>query len=125
MAELVDFGITPENRECIKKLIDFKYLDQLNDGARLGAALALRKKLYIGKNLMQVGAKMQLKTTWNKVGIDPENFFHNIVNVLELCPENVGIGVRSLIILGLDYIWEKIKDKDRDTISIYDIFYDE
>jgi hypothetical protein len=42
---------------------------------------------------------------------------------MNLCPTDAGVGLRSLIILGLDYIYLKIKDTD--TILIGDLFNDE
>lgn len=109
MEELSQIGVTNDNLRCLEKLKDSKLFDDLQDAARFAAALALRKKLYVNKNLMKVGTRLNNK--WNTGLVDPDYFFRNIIKHLELC-EDFGIGLRSLIIIGLDHIYEKIKDKD-------------
>lgn len=110
MEPLAQIGVTDENLICLDRLKSYGYIDELQEGARFAASLALRKKLYEGKDLMKVGSK--LNTRWNTDLVDPGSYFRDIIKHLNLCPENYGIGLRSLIILGLDYIYLKIKDKD-------------
>lgn len=110
METLAQIGVTDENLLCLDKLKDYGYIDELQEGVRFAASLALSKKLYVGKDLMKIGSN--LRTRWNTDLVDPGSYFRDIIKHLNLCPENYGIGLRSLIILGLDYIYLKIKDED-------------
>ena len=110
MSELAQIGVTERNLICLDKLKESGLFDELQDAARFAAAIALREKLYVGKDLMNIGTK--LNTRWNTSLLDPDNFFRRIIKNLNICPDDYGIGLRSLVILGLDYIFEKIKDKD-------------
>lgn len=110
MAELAQIGITDENVKCLEKLKRSEYFDEMQDAARFAASLAINKKLYIGKDLINIGTK--LNTRWNTSLVDPDYFFRNFIKHCELCPSDYGIGLRSLIILGLDYIYSKIKDSE-------------
>lgn len=121
MSELAQIGVTDENLICLEKLKSYGLFDELQEAARFAAAISLKKKLYKGKNLASVGSK--LNTRWNTSLVDPDGFFRNLIKHMNLCPQDVGIGLRSLIILGLDYIYSKIKNTD--TILIGDLFYDE
>ena len=110
MEPLAQIGVTDDNLICLEMLKKYGYIDELQEGARFAASLAIRKKLYEGKDLMKVGTK--LNTRWNTSLLDVGSYFRDLVMHLNLCPESPGIGLRSLIILGLDYIYDHIKDKD-------------
>jgi|SRR5690554_52948 len=110
METLAQIGVTDDNLQCLEKLKSYGYIDELQEGVRFAASIALSKKLYQGHNLMKIGTK--LNTRWNTDLVDPGSYFRDIIKHLNLCPENYGVGLRSLIILGLDYIYEKIKDQD-------------
>lgn len=118
MPELAQIGVTDDNLICLDRMKTYGLIDELQEGARLAASIALRRKLYAGKNLMTIGSK--LNTRWNTSLVDPDTFFRSIIKTMDLCPEDAGIGLRSLIILGLDFIYTKIKDTD--IILIGDIF---
>lgn len=118
MTELAQIGVTDDNLKCLDLLKSNGLVDELQEGARIGAAIALKHKLFEGKDLMSIGYK--LNTRWNTSLVDPDSFFRNIIKALNLCPDDAGVGLRSLIILGLDFIYEKIKGTD--PIIIGDIF---
>lgn len=109
MFSLKQIGITQENRECLELLKEYGYIDELQEGARFAASVALIKGLYKGKRLWEVGSG----TTggWNTVQIDDDSYLRNIVDLLGLSPGNLAHGVRGLIVLGCDYIYSRIKDK--------------
>lgn len=110
MADLAQIGVTDDNLKCLDLLKEKGYFDELQEAARFAASIAIRRKLYEGKDLLKVGTK--LNTRWNTSLVDPDNFLRNIIKYFGLCPANYDIGLRSLIILGLDYIYEKIKNTD-------------
>jgi hypothetical protein len=110
MAELAQIGVTEENLECLDLLQSQGLIDELQEGARIAAAIAIRKQLYKGHDLMNIGSK--LKTRWNTNLVDPDNFLRTLIEQLNLNVTDLGVGLRSLIILGLDHIYSKVKDKD-------------
>ena len=120
MDELSQIGVTDENLICLDRLKENGLFDELQEAARFAAAIAIRKQLYLGKDLLNIGTK--LNTRWNTSLVDPDYFFRNIVKYLDLCPSDYGKGLRSLIILGLDYIYSSIKNLD--AILIGDLFDD-
>ena len=46
MEPLAQIGVTDENLICLDRLKSYGYIDELQEGARFAASLALRKKLY-------------------------------------------------------------------------------
>lgn len=118
MAELAQIGVTDENLICLDFLKQHGFFDELQEAARFAASLAIRKKLYLGRNLSEIGNN--LNTRWNTSLVDPDFYFRNIVKHFDLCPTDFGVGLRSLIILGLDFIYYKIKNSD--TFFIGDLF---
>lgn len=115
MSKLAQIGVTQENLECLDLLKQSGYFDELQDAARFAAALSIKKRLYEGKELSKVGKN--LHTRWNTSLVDPDGFFREYIKINNLCDVDSGIGLRSLIIIGLDYIYSKIKD-DPDLILI-------
>jgi len=61
MAELAQIGITDENVKCLEKLKRSEYFDEMQDAARFAASLAINKKLYIGKDLINIGTKLNTR----------------------------------------------------------------
>lgn len=122
MAELAQIGVTNDNLKCLEKLKETGYFDELQEAARFAASLAISKKMYLGKDLETIGGN--LNTRWNTSLVDPDYFFRNIIKSFDLCPKDYGKGLRSLIIIGLDYIYSNIKDKENETILIGDFFDD-
>jgi|GEM_PF-1549907 len=110
MPELAQISMTDENSKCLDILKNSGYFNDQQDAARFAASLALRLKLYEGVDMMNVGSNMTTK--WGTSLVDPDYFFRNIVKALNICPEDAGVGLRSLIILGLDYIYSNIKDQE-------------
>jgi hypothetical protein len=110
MPELAQIGVTDENLECLDLLKDQGIIDELQEGARIAAAIAIRRKLYKGYDLMNVGKN--LRTRWNTSLVDPDNFLRTLIKQLDLNVTDLGIALRSLIILGLDHIYSKVKDKE-------------
>lgn len=110
MEQLAQISVTDDNLKCLDRLKEYGYIDELQEGARLGAVVALNKKLYLNIDLSTVGTK--LNTRWGTDLVDPGSYFRDIIKHLDLCPTNYGLGLRSLIILGLDYIYKRIKDED-------------
>lgn len=110
MAELAQIGVTDENLKCLEILKDSGYFDEKQEAARFAASLAIRKRLFEGKNL--VGFKFNFNNQWNTSLVDPDYFFRNIIKYFDLCPSDYGVGLRSLIHLGLEYISNHIKNND-------------
>lgn len=107
---LKQIGVTDDNLKCLDLLKEYGYIDELQEGARFAASLALRKKLYEGVDLMKVGTK--LNNRWTASSLDIGSYFGDIIKHLNICPEDHFVGLRSLIILGLDYIYKNIKDSE-------------
>ena len=108
MSEIAQIGVTLDNLKCLDFLKESKYFDELQDAARFAAVLAVRNNLYKNKDLNIVGSNLQ--TRWNVSLVDPDHFIRDLVSTFENKTEDLAIGMRSLIILGLDYIWSKIEN---------------
>lgn len=110
MAELAQIGVTNENLICLEILKKSGYIEEMQEGARIAAAIALKKQLYLNKDMSNMGSN--LNTRWNTSLVDNDNYFRSLIRVLDLNVSDAGVGLRSLIILGLDYIYSRIKDQD-------------
>jgi len=120
MSELAQIGVTDDNNACLEILKNCGYFDEKQEAARFAASLAIRKRLFEGKNLANIGSNF--RTQWNTSLVDPDYFFRNVIKYFDLCPSDYGVGLRSLIHLGLEYIHNQIKNSD--TVLLGGLFND-
>ncbi|WP_027120480.1 hypothetical protein [Mycoplasmopsis lipofaciens] len=104
-------GLTKNSDTCLTKLIDFDYISDKQDGARIAAIYAIKNKLYQDKNLNE---GYNGPTTWNIDNVDPGGWIQEIIKFQKInknCHSTVAF--KSLVNIGLEDIYEKIKDIDK------------
>ena len=119
MQELLQIGVTANNEKCLEMMIQSGLFDEQQEASRFAASLAIKKKLYSGINLNNYGSNFSTK--WWTSLVDPDHFFRDTIKTLDIC-EDLGIGLRSLINIGLDYISKTIDTKKE--FNILDLIND-
>lgn len=119
---LSQLAITQKNQECLNILMD-KDKAYFSDekGAAQFAAVYLIRTLDVSKVTNSPLDKYTSSFTnnkWHLNDLDSDNFIRNSLMLFDNRIEDADLALRSAVSIGLDKIYEKIKDNDWTIINL-------